>query len=46
MKNIVDTELKLKGKKLNSIPHDLMKEAKEYGFSDYQISITNFFNRA
>ncbi len=38
MKNIVEAELKLKGKKLNSISHDLMKEVKEHGFSDYQIS--------
>ena len=38
MKNIVDTELKLKGEKLNSVSQDLMKEAKENGFSDYQIA--------
>ncbi len=38
MKNIIDTESKLSDKKLNSINYDLMKEAKQNGFSDLQIA--------
>ena len=39
MKNIIDTEKKLKGLKLNKINYDLMREAKERGFSDLQIAL-------
>jgi carbamoyl-phosphate synthase large subunit len=38
MKNIIDTEKRLKGLKLNKINCDLMREAKERGFSDLQIA--------
>jgi carbamoyl-phosphate synthase large subunit len=38
MKNIVETEKKLKGLKLFDVSKDLMKEAKMNGFSDLQIS--------
>lgn len=38
MKHIVDTELKLKQKSLLEIDFDLMKEAKQNGFSDLQIA--------
>ena len=38
MKNIIDTEKKLQGLKLNKINHELMREAKERGFSDLQIA--------
>ena len=38
MKNIIDTEKKLKGLKLNKITYELMREAKERGFSDLQIA--------
>ncbi len=38
MKNIIDTEKKLKGMKLNKINKELMREAKERGFSDLQIA--------
>ncbi len=37
MKNIIETEKKLLGKKLNQIDFDLMREAKKNGFSDIQI---------
>ncbi|MDR3625828.1 MAG: carbamoyl-phosphate synthase large subunit, partial [Ignavibacteriaceae bacterium] len=37
MKNIVETEKRLSGKKLNDISFDLMSEAKKNGFSDIQI---------
>jgi len=38
MKNIIDTEKKLAGKELNDISFELMKEAKQNGFSDLQIA--------
>ncbi len=38
MKNIVDLENSLKGKSLNEIDYDLMKQLKEFGFSDLQIA--------
>ena len=38
MKHIVDTELKLKQKSLLEIDFDVMKEAKQNGFSDLQIA--------
>ena len=38
MKNIVDTEKKLKGLPFENISEDLMKEAKQNGFSDLQIA--------
>ncbi len=38
MKNIVDTELKLKELKLSKISNVLMEEAKQNGFSDLQIA--------
>ena len=38
MKNIVETELKMKQKSLLGIDFDLMKEAKQNGFSDLQIA--------
>jgi carbamoyl-phosphate synthase large subunit len=38
MKNIVETELKLKNKSLPSFDFSLMKEAKQNGFSDLQIA--------
>jgi carbamoyl-phosphate synthase large subunit len=38
MKNIVDTESKLKQKKLSEIDSPLMKEVKQNGFSDLQIA--------
>ena len=38
MKNIVATELKLNGKSLPGIDFNLMKEAKQNGFSDLQIA--------
>jgi len=38
MKNIIDTEKKLEGLKLNKISKELMREAKERGFSDLQIA--------
>ena len=38
MRNIIETEKKLKGLMLYDITKDLMKEAKMNGFSDYQIS--------
>lgn len=38
MKNIIETEKKLKGKKLKDFSESLMKEAKENGFSDNQIA--------
>jgi len=38
MKNIIDTEKKLKSLKLNKLNEALMREAKENGFSDLQIS--------
>lgn len=42
MKNIVDTEKKLKKKQLNKIDYSLMMEAKKEGFSDLQLaSLTN-----
>ncbi len=37
MKNIIETEKKLKTVKLNKISADLMREAKKNGFSDIQI---------
>ncbi len=37
MKNIIETEKKLSGIKLNKISEDLMREAKMNGFSDIQI---------
>ncbi len=37
LKNIIDTQKKLKDKKLNKISKELMREAKENGFSDIQI---------
>jgi carbamoyl-phosphate synthase large subunit len=39
MKNIVDNEKKIKGNPLGKIDKDLMKEAKQNGFSDKQIAI-------
>ncbi len=42
MKNIVETEKKLAGKILNEIDYDLLKHAKQNGFSDEQIGfLTN-----
>jgi carbamoyl-phosphate synthase large subunit len=38
MKNIVETQKKIKGKKLENISEELMREAKQNGFSDLQIS--------
>lgn len=38
MRNIIETEKKLKGLMLYDVTKDLMKEAKMNGFSDYQIS--------
>src|SRR3989337_1141808 len=38
MKNIIDTENKLEGVRLNKIDFSLMHEAKENGFSDLQIA--------
>lgn len=38
MKNIIDTENKLEGVRLNKIDFSLMREAKENGFSDLQIA--------
>jgi carbamoyl-phosphate synthase large subunit len=38
MKNIINTEKKLQGLKLNKINYELMREAKERGFSDLQIA--------
>ena len=38
MKNIIETELKLKQKHLTEIDFALMKEAKQNGFSDLQIA--------
>lgn len=38
MKNIIETETRLKGKKLSDINEDLMREAKMNGFSDMQIA--------
>ncbi len=38
MQNIIETETRLKGKKLTEIDEELMREAKSNGFSDLQIS--------
>jgi carbamoyl-phosphate synthase large subunit len=38
MKNIINTEKKLQGLKLNKMNYELMREAKERGFSDLQIA--------
>lgn len=38
MKNIVDTEALLQKKKIDKIDFDLMKQAKQHGFSDLQIA--------
>ncbi len=40
MKNIIETEKKLIGRKLNQIDVDMMREAKKNGFSDIQIGQT------
>jgi carbamoyl-phosphate synthase large subunit len=39
IKNIIDVEKQLKGKKIEKIPKELLKEAKQKGFSDKQIAI-------
>ena len=39
IKNIVDIEKKLKNYNINTLPFNLLKEAKEKGFSDVQIAI-------
>ncbi len=39
IKNIIDMEKQLKGKKIDKIPKELLKEAKQKGFSDKQIAI-------
>jgi carbamoyl-phosphate synthase large subunit len=39
MKNIIETESKLKKKSLNEIDYVIMKEAKQNGFSDLQIAV-------
>ncbi len=39
MKNIVDLEKKLKRYKLNDLPEELLKDAKQNGFSDKQLAI-------
>lgn len=39
MKNIVDTETALKKKSLKTIPEELLREAKQKGFSDKQIGL-------
>ena len=42
MKNIVDTEAKLIGKSLSEIDYELLKDAKQKGFSDQQLgNLTN-----
>ncbi len=38
MKNIIETNKKLSGKKLNEIDTEMMREAKQNGFSDLQIA--------
>jgi carbamoyl-phosphate synthase large subunit len=38
MKNIIDTETKLKNKKIKDITTEMMREAKKNGFSDFQIA--------
>ncbi len=38
MKNIIDTEAKLKNKKIKDITTEIMREAKKNGFSDFQIA--------
>ena len=43
MKNIVETEKKLAGKILDNIDYDLLKHAKQNGFSDEQIGCSNKF---
>ncbi len=43
MKNIVETEKKLAGKILDDIDYDLLKHAKQNGFSDEQIGVSNKF---
>jgi len=39
IKNIIDVEKQLKGKKIDKISKELLKEAKQKGFSDKQIAI-------
>ncbi len=38
MKNIIDTEAKLKNKEIKDITTEMMREAKKNGFSDFQIA--------
>jgi carbamoyl-phosphate synthase large subunit len=39
IKSVVDCELRLRGRRLNGVPADLLREAKQKGFSDKQISL-------
>jgi len=39
MKNIVDIKRKIKRFNINELPSDILKEAKQNGFSDYQIAL-------
>ena len=39
MKNIIDTETKLRGNKLNEVQCNFLKETKQKGFSDHQIAL-------
>ena len=39
IKNIIDLEKDLKGERINKIPRELLKEAKQKGFSDKQIAL-------
>jgi carbamoyl-phosphate synthase large subunit len=39
IKSVVDCELRLTGRRLNAVPPELLREAKQKGFSDKQISL-------
>ncbi|MCH8004501.1 MAG: carbamoyl-phosphate synthase (glutamine-hydrolyzing) large subunit [Nanoarchaeota archaeon] len=45
IKNIVDTEKEIKKYKINSIPKELLRLAKQQGFSDFQIARLLFNNK-